>query len=257
MGAVAFTPDSRSFFTLAAGSIRRWTVRTVQQTGSFEPAAGQAGRLMAMALSPDGTTLAIGGGPPGLGFSSPGLIWLWDTASGRLRSRLEHPAGGEVVSLAFTRDGKRLATGSQAGGVCLWDLASEQPRHRVPLGGVIWAVAFSPDGKTLATGSSDHTIHLWDADKGTLRASLPEHDHLVLALAFSPDGKRLASGSYDETLRLWDVERRAVRLSLSLGGWVHAVAFSPDGKTLAIGLRDKTEVSALRLLDLKAAGGRL
>jgi WD40 repeat protein len=250
--AVAFTPDSRSFFTLTARSAKRWSVAGGEPQGTYEPGKGEAGRLMALAVSPDGKTLAVGGSSPFTGIA-PGMIWLWDLPSGRLRSRLLHEEGGEVVSLAFSPDGKTLASGSQAdGGVWLWDLATGKPRHQLAVSGVVWAVAFAPDGKTLASGGSDHTIRLWDPATGALLATLPEHEHLVLALAFSPDGRQLASGSYDRTLRLWNVAQRTVERRLDLGGWVHSVAYSPDGRTLAVGLRDQQ--SALRLLDLAPHG---
>jgi WD40 repeat protein len=116
--------------------------------------------------------------------------------------------------VAFSPDGKTLASGRADQTVQLWGVAD--PRHPQPLGGpltghtnTVYSVAFSPDGKTLASGSWDQTVRLWDvADPRhpqPLSVPFTGHTDPVWSVAFSPDGKTLASGGGDNAIRLWDV----------------------------------------------------
>jgi WD40 repeat protein len=116
-----------------------------------------------------------------------------------------------VRSVAFSPDGKTLASGSSDETVRLWDLATRQLLGEPLVGhsNSVLSVAFSPDGKTLASGSFDDTVRLWDlATRQPLGEPLVGHSLVVTSMAFSPDGKTLASGSYDFTVRLWDLATR-------------------------------------------------
>jgi WD40 repeat protein len=143
-----------------------------------------------------------------------------------------------VNSVAFSPNGKILASGSVDRTVQLWDVAARRPigYPLVTWTGVVNSVAFSPGGKTLATGSDDDTFRLWKVathqmiGTPTLGGNGP-----VTSVAFSPDGTTLATGSHDGTVRLWNVatQQQRGRPITVPGGPVTSVAFSPDGTMLA------------------------
>ncbi len=147
-----------------------------------------------------------------------------------------------VHSIAFTRDGSTLVTGSYDGTVRLWDLATRR-QIGAPLNGhgQVNSVAFSPDGKILASGGADGTVRLWDvATRQQSGTALTGDVGTVNAVAFSPDGKMLASGGADATVRLWDVSTQQLAGSWTTSSQVFNAAFTPDGKRLATGNLDDT-----------------
>ena len=173
-------------------------------------------------------------------------------SAGLLRRFVSHPQlsaflpghKSQVYGVAFSPDGKRLASASQGQAVILWDVESRKPLatlegHK----GAVYGVAFSPDGKRLASASQDQTVILWDVDSHKPLATLEGHKDAVYGVAFSPDGKRLASASQDQTVILWDVDNHKPLATLEVQtGTVYGVAFSPEGKRLASAIDDGTVI---------------
>ena len=147
-----------------------------------------------------------------------------------------------VYSVAFSPDGKTLASGSADDTIRLWDVATGRPIGN-PLtvhSGAVESVAFSPDGKVLASGNYDGAVRLWDVATGqAIGKPLTGNPGPVDSVAFSPDGKTLASSDGDD-IRLWDVATgQAIGKPLTgHASPVGSVAFSPDGKTLASSERE-------------------
>jgi WD40 repeat protein len=163
-----------------------------------------------------------------------------------------------VYGVAFSPDGKLLATTSRDRTVRLWDVASGQP-HGQPLTGhtdTVVGVAFSPDGKLLATTSWDRTVRLWDVASGQPHGPpLTGHTDTVYGVAFRPDGKLLATASADKTVRLWNPSFaswvaygcKLVNRNLSMAEWDRFLPGRPYERTcpeLAAGKDAPTNASA-------------
>ncbi len=152
-----------------------------------------------------------------------------------------------ISSVAFSPDGKTLASGSFDNTIKLWNIKTGKVNNTLQgHSNFVNSVAFSPDGKILTSGSNDSTIKLWNIKTGKVINTLKGYSGSVYSVAFSPDGKTLATGADDNTIKLWNIETGKVNYTLkdyTLQGHsshVRSVAFSPDGKTLASGSSDKS-----------------
>jgi WD40 repeat protein/serine/threonine protein kinase len=269
---VAFSPDGGRLASGADG-VRLWDATTGEARGTL--GTGKDG-VTALAWSRDGRRLASGrtdgklrvydvetgrelAAPPwdanwaAVAFRPDGHhiavrrlardLGIWDVDTGEEVAQLIGHAA-EVPSLAYSPDGRRLATGGAYPDptVRLWDAATGRP-IAVLHGHIsdVTCVTFSPDGTRLASSSVDHTVRLWNGVTGQLIATLGGHTDSVNDLAFSRDGKRLVSASRDQTLRLWDpADGRLISVLRGHEGDVPAAVYSPDGTFIASASADGT-----------------
>jgi len=139
-----------------------------------------------------------------------------------------------ITTVAFSPDGKTLASGSLDRNIILWDTTSNQPTKT--LSGhksYIYSVVFTPDGKFLISGSGDKTICFWDVKTGEQKQTLKGHEASVTALAISNDGKVLASGDTFGTLKLWEVQSGKELHTINGRLMITSIAFSSDEKIVA------------------------
>ncbi|MEV5796591.1 nSTAND1 domain-containing NTPase [Streptomyces collinus] len=234
---IATQPDAASLLAVAAyrASPTREAAESLANAAALplrQRLTGHNGPVQALALSPDGRTLATG--------STDRTARLWDTATGRLRATLKghHDL---VNTVAFSPDGRTLATGSDDQTVRLWDTATGRTRRSfIADNSYVQSVTFSPDGRLLATGGGDGEVGVWDPATGDPLAYLKGHGDSIQSVAFSSDGRTLASGSWDKTVRLWDTATGTGRVLKGHTDVVRAVAFSPDNRTLASASDDTT-----------------
>jgi RNA polymerase sigma factor (sigma-70 family) len=282
--ALAFSPDGKRLASGAflGSAVRVWDVATGKE---LLPIAGHDGSVVSVAFCPDGKSLLSGGndqtafvwdvasgkarrlfGKPGRGWfhtfafspdgkrvatAGVGTLGVWEVSSGRELHRL----GSDLdvsSSLAFSADGKRLASADESSGIIvIWDVVTGkrvgriQAKHSVPT-----PLAFAPDGKTLASAANGRTagpvICIWDVHTGKeLRRFGPRRR--VGTLAFSPDGRMLAVVDRDpgEMVSLWDsaTGKRLRRFIPKGQDSSLTFAFSPTGRFIATagsGGRDNT-----------------
>ena len=224
VNSVAFSPDGN---VLASGSadhsIKLWDITNGRELMTLR---GHSSTVNSVAFSPDGHMLASGSGSLGAdGVNDANVIKLWDVASGtELRTLMGHAKW--ITAVAFSPDGKLLASASDDRTVKLWDLANG--RQVRAFGGFfdrVSTVAFSPDGHTLAVGAHDGAVKLWDLATGNEIRTLAQRTDLVASVTFSPDQKKLLVGSWSSTMRIWDLASAKEMASF--------VAFT-DGSSLAI-----------------------
>jgi WD40 repeat protein len=268
----------------ADGTVQRWTLPSF---APIDPPLPHADRVLAVAVSSDGSSILVAGGdgkvtlwrmqggvlrPSSLSHGgnvrcialSPDGKWaftgegqtaqLWDTASGKCVQALSHD---EVVRCAaFGRDGAVLATGCLNGSVRLWETASGKPLgFQVRHAQIVQTVALSPDGRFVLTGSMDRSARLWSVATQELIGSPLLHGGAVSSVAIAPDGAHILTAC-EQSVRLWSLLPPAgIALNAPGQGWVRSIVFSPDGERLLTGDGEPGKGGAGRLWD--AHSGKL
>ena len=238
-----FSPDGN---TLASWSsheettIRLWDVDSGKHKRTL---TGHIQLVESVAFSPDGKTLVSGG--------LDGTVRLWDAVTGKnIRTfTAEHltnqqmAQSTDVMTVSFTPDGSRLASGRRDGLIQLWDVATGQLlqtfRGHID---AISSVSFSPDGfSSIASTSKDATVRLWDVATGQQKRLIAGYKGTVWRVKFYPNGLPLAidlkgdvTGADEENIRLWDLRTGQVKKRLTgHAAWVTGISFNADGATLA------------------------
>jgi WD40 repeat protein len=198
---------------------------------------GNSGPVWSVAISPDGSTVAMG--------IDDGNVKLWDAKTGEVRGTM-HANRSPIWAVAFSPNGETLAAGSTDGTVRLWRMPSGDDCCTLKHTGPVRSLAFSHDGKKLAAGSRDRTVVIWDfppnkSDPDAGRVVTGQHDGEVISIAFSMDDRMLAAGSGGEnTIKVWDVSNGKEKLTIRGNpGGVYAVAYEPKRNVLASGGWDK------------------
>jgi WD40 repeat protein len=244
---IAFSPRDPNLLALAQpnGPVTLWDVTSRTQIG--KPLAVTGGDRNPVAFSADGRILAAAN-------HADGSIVLFDV---RTHSRVGRPLPSlypiyspPIIGIAFSRDGRLLASVDEDGAIVLWDLAKQapigHPRDLQNGYGLSVSVAFSPDSRTLASGFDNGTVFLTRVPDGTvlhqLKATAGSPSDLPSALAFSPDGNTLATAGTNGKVRLWNPHTGAARGPgwTAGGGAVLSASFSPDGSVLATSGSDGT-----------------
>jgi WD40 repeat protein/tetratricopeptide (TPR) repeat protein len=240
---LAFGLEGLSLFVgLADGSIWQWDLSPdlmIPPRDSTGPVEDREARMLDTQPPSAGPAIYGPDGSVALIVESPvHTAGLWDV---RRRIPIGLPMCHErtILALAFSADGRRVATGSVDGTARIWDAATGRPVSE-PLRHVnyVRALAFSPDGSTLATGGYDYLVHLWDAATGRRRGAPLSHTGIVRSLGFSPDGRTLAVGLVGQKANvpnglLWDLDaRKPVGEGIVSKGSIESIQFVGGGRRL-------------------------
>ena len=232
------------------GAVRVWDLRRKKELGRFR--APSSVRPVPSAVSPFKAP-TLGWERPCVAFSPDGdslacpsedyrQVIVYSIADQKELRRVSAEDGGLACAVAFSSDGRSLATGSSDGVVRLWTNQSDTSYPLIGHSGMVLSVAFSPSGKYVASGGVDRSIFIWDVSTMKKVNTLKGHSEGVWSVTFAADERFLASGSMDTTVRLWNRLTASATVLAGHSDEVRSVAFSPDGRFLASGSRDNTAI---------------
>jgi len=242
---VAFSPDGTAIVSGSSDTIIRLWKTT---TGELIRELTGDGGITSVAFTPDGTQIVCG---------SSNTIQRWDVDTGE---RIGEPLRGHedwIQSVAVSRDGTLIASGSQDRTIRIWDSKTGASIGK-PVEGHddrVSSVTFSPDGAKIASGSYDQTIRLWSVKTQAMIGGPLKRWSWVESVAFSHDGAFLVSGSYDHTVRVWNAET-GIEVCVPLEGHtdgVMSITWSPNGVHVVSGSVDHS-VRLWNLADILVLG---
>jgi WD40 repeat protein len=216
---VAFSPDGNVLATAGGDSkIKVWDAYTGELRLDISTFVTK------VAFSPDGTCLAIVAGRK---------LIMYDAMTGKII--LELDSDNPLICLAFSKDGKLLATGDEKGILTFRDSVTGEIQREIEAHkDMIRDIAFTPDGTRIVTGSDDTIARLWNISTGEPMMSFSGHELEIYGVAISPDGMRLATVGRDRTARTWDISTgKQVMTFRGHTDTLTSVAFNTDGSRIA------------------------
>jgi WD40 repeat protein len=247
VSALAYQPDGKLLAAGGQGEVSLIDLATGSLTGKL---TGKFAKVTALGFSNDGRHFALATGEAG----TSGVVRIHSNpvsaASPPVHAMDPNPlhviaAHRDLIyDLAFSPDGKHLASAGYDRLIKLWDITSgKEVRTLKDHSDTIYSLAFSPDGKLLASAAADRAVKVWDVAGGKRLYTLSDNTDWVYAVAWSPDGKRLAAGGVDKSIRVWEVsaaEGKLVQSVFAHEGPIIKLAYSADGQTLYSASEDRT-----------------
>ncbi len=233
--ALVFSPDGKILAVGGYRSVTFWNLPTGKPITSIVHLPGP---VQSLAFRPDGTQIAVAGGAPG----SSGEVEVFDAKTFAQVGPTLGAHSDVVMSVAWSADGKWIATGSQDKTARLWQWPDgKELKVFKDHSDAVTRVAFSPDGKALYTASMDHNLRRYDTDKGILVRAFTGHNEGVTAMAFSPQNNMLFSAGSEPTLKRWNPDTGDVAGNYGgHGATVTEIVFSKDTKFVASASGDHT-----------------
>ncbi len=241
MANLVFSPIGNLLASSDDTTIVLWDTRTASAKAVLRLLSGGYG----LAFSPDGAVLAV---------ANQHTISLWDVSSGTQRLAWQDNAGGDIYAnnLAFSPDGRLLASGHSDNSIRLWDAQTGAPQgeliapassksafnlpYRPYAQTGITALAFSPEGNALASGGADNYVRIWDVPRRMQRASRADEVSGVASVAFSLDGNAVAY--LGDTAWLWQFNSGKPAAFLDKSIRWRSLLFKPHNTVLALGVKD-------------------